>query len=752
MRTLKVNLSTILSILFIYSSSQVYSQTIRRIDFIANDIVYSPSQDCIFATAPQQNKTYGNLLCRINPNNGSVLQSLYVGTNPTNLAISDDGQYLYVGLERIPRIIRVKLPEMKIDLSIAISDTSSSSVIAHSAGEIKVFPNKPTSFAYVSKSDFSSPSFRYLRIYDDNVKRQKEGYDRIYFPYASTMTFIGKNVDSLYCATNEVSTRAIYSVPISAQGFESESANAYERLDYRDYFLRYSRRDSLLYTGAKVLNPFTTPRFKEVHTFNITETNFSYSRIITEPDPFGEGVFLSHLSDSKLLVRRFHAKTRLQTNEWTLLQNTQEQPKQLVNLGKTEKLALISNKSLFLINNNCVSTITTVPSIAQTSPLSICRDSSVLLTANTNNSVLWSNGDTTKSIAVKEGKYLVAFMDAQGCAGAFSSPITVNIGNVDPPYVYSTDITNIFDLNLCQGETISLQHSSTNPGTTTKWSTGEVTPRITISQPGTYYTINTNGKGCTVNSFPITVKYKNLTPPPKPVIAIIGKTDLCNSNESVTLHAPSGYMDYQWTNSRREQLQTVNTFFRDSLAVRVTDTNGCKSIYSNFVTYRLLSQPSKPILIYKDSLLQLSNTTTNTQYRWFFNGDLIPNITAATYKPTSGGFYSVQAYNGQCESPFSELLSVALPIKTSTTDFSEGYIQIYPNPTGGFLRLQILSVLRGGSIEVVNMLGQIKQIEKIDTLDNQITLDISSLEKGSYNVLWKTNDGMVRSIKKIIKL
>jgi Secretion system C-terminal sorting domain len=730
---------------------QLNGQTIRRIDFVANDIVFAPQHNSIYATAPSANKAFGNTVCRIDPTTGLVKQSVFVGTEPTFLAVSGDGQYLYVGLEYLPRIIRMKLPDLKPDLTILTTDTSQAYQGVLYPEDIKVLPNQPNSIA-VMQGHYSSPSFSNIVVYDNGVMRPDIGYDRLNLSDVTTMTFLGNKSDTLIGA----STNTISFIPIKSSGFESPTQSYRDKMLGYDQFIKYSSRDSLLYTGMRILNPRSNPRLNVVYTFNLTDFPFTEfnSKVIVEPDPLADAFFMSYNAKGKLLFKRYNTVTRFLTAEWTLLNASFEKPKQIINLGKPEKMALLSNNHIFLIDNKCISTITTTPVITQSNSLVLCNDSSVILSVNTNQNVLWSTGDTSISIKVKAaGKYSVSFLDNQGCAGASSLPIDVSqTASPNQPYINASDpnLGLSREMELCQGEKISIK-ATVFDGSSVRWSNGESNQQLIITQEGQYYAIATNSAGCKTSSFIINVKYKNQQTPSKPSIKALGKTDLCTNNEPLTLQAPAGYSNYRWSNFATTQNITVSPFYIDSFAVKVSNTEGCTSEWSDFVKVRRLSTPPKPILVYKDSLLQSTNTTQYS-HRWFLNGDFLPNLTNVNYKPNSAGFYTVQAYLGQCDSPFSDWSNVALSVKTAVESIPEfGFLQVYPNPTDGNLRIQIITELKGGTIEMINTNGETIINKKVLSADNQIEISISALPSGAYILVWKSFDGVVRGSKKIIK-
>jgi hypothetical protein len=735
---------------FLLFSTAINGQTIRKIDLKANDIVYSSQQNSLYATvsAASANKTYGNSVCRIDPTTGTILKSVYVGTEPTCLAVSGDGNYLYVGLEYTPRIMRLKLPEMFVDLTIQLMDTTTSTTrLSVFAEQIKVLPNKPTSIAVIV-GHYSSPSFSYISIIDNAVQRPNRGYDRNYLGEVTSMTFIG-NTDTLVGILPSYIT---YFIPVNSQGVRIEQSTYWYGTVWRDKFIKYSARDSFLYTGSNIINPRSTPRFNTVHTFTF---NDALSDVVQEIDPYTEGVYFSYQTTNGLLLKRYNSSTRLLTNEWTLSNNTQEKIKEVVSLGKAAKMATLSDNAIYLLDNGCISTITAVPSVIQGYSAKFCRDSTTVLSVNSPNKLLWSTGDTTPTINVSTaGKYSVAFLDAQGCAGPASGATTVTLVEApQQPYVYPVDLNLRFlsSVTLCQGQTIQLQGANFD-NSLISWSTGATGTRLTINQAGDYQAIATNAAGCTTRSYPFKVTYRPIQAPIKPVISPLGgKKDMCSPNERITLNAPSGYKSYLWTNQSTAPSITVSTFSVDSFAVKVTDTEGCSSDLSNFVKIRLLQTPPTPILLYQDSLLKSTNTSAY-QHRWFRNGELI-GANTVSFKPISGGFYTVQAYTGQCESPFSDWINLTLSIKSALESLSDGgFIQAYPNPTTDYIRIQIISELKGGTLDIYDNIGKLCHHESLTTADNQKDVSLSALPNGTYLLVWKSLDGTTRGLKKIAKL
>ena len=72
---------------------------IRRVSLAANDLVYSSTTGKIYASLPSSAATGGNGIAAIDPATGAIGASTFIGSEPNQLALSNDGHSLYVWLD-----------------------------------------------------------------------------------------------------------------------------------------------------------------------------------------------------------------------------------------------------------------------------------------------------------------------------------------------------------------------------------------------------------------------------------------------------------------------------------------------------------------------------------------------------------------------------------------------------------------------------------------------------------------------------
>jgi subtilisin-like proprotein convertase family protein/PKD repeat protein/endonuclease/exonuclease/phosphatase family metal-dependent hydrolase len=135
----------------------------------------------------------------------------------------------------------------------------------------------------------------------------------------------------------------------------------------------------------------------------------------------------------------------------------------------------------------------TTPFITATGPTSVCRGSSVSLTASTSSAYLWDNGATTQTItATSSGDRFCTVTGSNGCR-ATTAPLTVTVS----PELFQTTGGGSFCNNGSPGVSVGLDGSQTGVtytallnGTplpaTAKSGTGSALSMGTFTQAGTY--------------------------------------------------------------------------------------------------------------------------------------------------------------------------------------------------------------------------------------------------------------------------
>jgi hypothetical protein len=144
-------------------SSSAFAQTWSTVSLATKDLAYSPLTQRLYATTPANNSVQ-----EIDPFTGTLLRSLFVGSQPNKLAVSDTGSHLYVGLDGAAAVARINLATFTVDLQFPVGvDPFDGPLLPH---DIAVQPGNPNVLAVVRKPGNSSAT-RGVAIFDSGVLR-----------------------------------------------------------------------------------------------------------------------------------------------------------------------------------------------------------------------------------------------------------------------------------------------------------------------------------------------------------------------------------------------------------------------------------------------------------------------------------------------------------------------------------------------------------------------------------------------------
>ncbi len=207
-----------------------------------------------------------------------------------------------------------------------------------------------------------------------------------------------------------------------------------------------------------------------------------------------------------------------------------------------------------------------------------------------------------------------------------------------------------------------------------------------------------------------------------------GSQQLPNGNHLITI-GMSGVMSE--TNSNGTNLWTKTASGAVSKAYRYSDC--------------YINNPAPAIPTITENSGVLSSTSATT-YQWYLNGQAISGATSQNYTPTVNGIYLVRVTDDNgCVYSYSVGYKYTGAI-TNIFELSAGVgVKIYPNPTTGFVTLQVAFTQNEFQVEIINTLGQ-----QVYSVKNQTQLDLNNLSNGIYSIHIITTDNGVKTNKLII--
>ena len=213
-----------------------------------NDLVYSESRRTIYASVPSTGGAFGNYIIAIDPFSRQIVGSVFVGSEPNKLAISDDEQFLYVGIDGAASIRKVLLNGLTADITFGIGSGSNGPYFAE---DIVVLPNQPNSVAVSRRNSCCSPRHEGVAIYDDGISRS------IVTPGNTGSNAIepGTSANVLYGYNNETTDFGFRRMSIDANGVTITS-NLQNAIQGFNVDIRYSKGFIYSSTGT-IINPIT---------------------------------------------------------------------------------------------------------------------------------------------------------------------------------------------------------------------------------------------------------------------------------------------------------------------------------------------------------------------------------------------------------------------------------------------------------------------------------------------------------------
>lgn len=173
------------------------AQSFFSLPIRANKVLYNYKNAKLYATVNGTDSNYGNMLLQINPNTGAVENNIFVGSEPTVMALTQDSNYLYIALDGASFVKRVDLATFSVDKTISLGNGQFGAMFAEDVSCIFSSPN----IVVVSRKYTSvSPRHAGVAAYKNTVKLPNEtaGHtgSNIIESVAGTNSVVGFNTES----------------------------------------------------------------------------------------------------------------------------------------------------------------------------------------------------------------------------------------------------------------------------------------------------------------------------------------------------------------------------------------------------------------------------------------------------------------------------------------------------------------------------------------------------------------------------
>ena len=226
--------------------SVAYNPTV--VSQATNDLVWDSTHQLIYLSVPSVAGANGNTISALDPITGMVQSSEFAGSEPDVLAISDDNQFLYAGIDGASAVQRFTLPNLLRDLKYSLGAASTYGPTY--AADLQVAPGLPHTTA-VSRGIFNTNvhALGGMVIFDDGTARPTIASVNLY----DSLQW-GSDT-SIYANNNESTGFDFYVLNASSSGLILSK-------DYQNEFstfytsIHYDRSTKLVYSDdGYVINP-----------------------------------------------------------------------------------------------------------------------------------------------------------------------------------------------------------------------------------------------------------------------------------------------------------------------------------------------------------------------------------------------------------------------------------------------------------------------------------------------------------------
>jgi PKD repeat protein len=388
-----------------------------------------------------------------------------------------------------------------------------------------------------------------------------------------------------------------------------------------------------------------------------------------------------------------------------------------------------------------------------------CQGTATIITNTTNvngltiSSWYWDFGDGTFSVAQQPpahgylgpGDYpvLLKALAANGCIDSTIKTVSV----VAKP---AAAISTSTPLSFCEGDSVILSVTKSSVYSY-EWSlngTKQVngdSSKFVAKFPGEYKVkvSNKTVTNCETTSNPETVTIK--PNPFKPAILSENYTDkICPGDKQIRLYVDqpvTGY-NYQWFRNGSPISGATSSSYQDYLDAGdykvEASLTGCRSS-SDIKKLEFPDAPPKPVLFTQNGpnvWYLVSSVNNAANYRWYFNGAVIPGATTYLYVAGKnfGKYYIVISNEKGCYVRSDE---ITIPTGTTAIEDIDPFesLNIYPNPSNGLVNIEMSNqIFDDIYISVVSQSGKEVMKMKLEKTTNDFTwqLDLTRQARGVY--------------------
>jgi sugar lactone lactonase YvrE len=188
-------------------TAEIFPTFTRRVNLPVNDIVFNQNDNTLYTTvASLAGAGVGNTITRVNPQTGQTISSVFVGSEPNKIALSNDGQTIYTSLNGSNSVRRYDVSTQTPNLQFANQNES-----GYLIQDLAIAPDSPN-LLVVSSGNGG------VGIYDNGVKRSNVPLEGGVHPIRVGPVEFSNSPDVLYAYNNNDTGFDLFKVGVDANG------------------------------------------------------------------------------------------------------------------------------------------------------------------------------------------------------------------------------------------------------------------------------------------------------------------------------------------------------------------------------------------------------------------------------------------------------------------------------------------------------------------------------------------------------
>jgi hypothetical protein len=248
---------------YIVAATAGHDFAMRVLNIAVSDVVWDAVTQKLYALVPGYSSVNPNTITQIDPFSGAIERSVSlpgVAAIPGSLAISDDGQYLYAGVQ-----LGVTNSVQRVLVSGLTLGTNFTLPSQQFISGIRVAPGLPHTIAI----ELNNPLPMSVVVYDDATPRSKG------FSPADLFAWAGDTTSAFAFDPNYPNTPTLYRLSVSSSGLASSRSTAVRTLSFNPLGMVYSNENLYWSDGTVFSTGTNTQQMPFVMIASLSNTTYA---------------------------------------------------------------------------------------------------------------------------------------------------------------------------------------------------------------------------------------------------------------------------------------------------------------------------------------------------------------------------------------------------------------------------------------------------------------------------------------------